>query len=123
MYILLLSFFFGEPSATRILLWNSYGSRTCTFFRKLDFYEKQFQTLSKYRSVCTSFCFDFHNICSIDYCIDYCIVSLMIVAPKRNQKVSQESIRLASFKFLNNTNQWTDLTCLYICHITPTSDL
>ena len=31
------SFFFGEPSPTRVLLGNYYGSRTCTFFEKLEF--------------------------------------------------------------------------------------
>ena len=31
-HICLLSFFFGERSATRILLGKSYDSRTCTFF-------------------------------------------------------------------------------------------
>ena len=36
-HLCLLCLFFGELSATRILLGKSYDSRTCTFFRKLDF--------------------------------------------------------------------------------------
>ena len=31
------SFFFGEPSPTRVLLGKYYGSRTCTFFEKRVF--------------------------------------------------------------------------------------
>ena len=36
-YFFLHSFFFGEPSPTRVLLGKYHGSRTCTFFEKLDF--------------------------------------------------------------------------------------
>ena len=65
-HIFWLSFFFGEPSATRILLGTSYDFRTCTFFRKVEF---SWETIPK--SIKQQVCFliiffDFYDFSGID---------------------------------------------------------
>ena len=57
-HVVFLSFFFGEPSATRIFLKNSY------------FHEKQFRKILKFSSVFASLFFDVHDFFSIDFRID-----------------------------------------------------
>ena len=72
-----LSFFFGKPLATRILLGNSYDSRTCNFFQKLRLFMRSnsenyrnaglfsdqfsliFMQISKWisASICSSICY------------------------------------------------------------------
>ena len=75
--IYLISFVFGEPSPTRILLHESYGFRTSIFFRKLDFsrncISKTIQFRIDFRIIVACFFRNFHNSFGIDFGIDFVI--------------------------------------------------
>ena len=85
--LFLLSFFFGEPSAKRILLGNRMIFVHAHFSENSICNEKEFRKLSKCRYVFASFFFDFHDFLDIDFRIGFFIDFWWKQAPKIDRRI------------------------------------
>ena len=80
------SFFFGEPSPTRVLLNKYYGSRTCTFFEKHDFSCEAIPQITKMQ-VC------FRIVLSLKFLIFSASISVSICSSDFNRKLLPKSTK------------------------------